>query len=74
MEDGFEDCLQKAVRPRLETLRGEMRQGTEIVLAWKREKKEKYNRSESYIMSNKLEMEQLFSIFSEERTEIYATT
>lgn len=51
-----------------------MRQGTEIVLAWKREKKEKYNRSESYIMSNKLEMEQLFSIFSEERTEIYATT
>lgn len=38
------------------------------------ENKEKFNKSESYIMSNKLERQQLFSIFSEEGTKIYATT
>lgn len=48
---------------------GETRQGTNMASAW-RGKKVKFNQSEPYVMSKKLEKEQLNSVLSEEQTRI----
>lgn len=48
---------------------GETSQGTNMASAW-RVKKVKFNLSEPYVMSKKLEKEQLVSVRSEEQTRI----
>ena len=71
-EDGLQEHPQKALHPRLEILGGEVRKGSEILLAWRGGKRR--NLIKVNLTSNKLEGEQLFSISGEEGARIYART